>query len=160
MSSQRVVMARKYKWETRQHSQCDNGQHPWERPWVWPWLVATWLRSGSSRDYDAQAQAPREEAGLAQENSAHRFTPETTTCQIQQPWTFHREGGKLCVVIAGNWSNAEDASRPRQQTGEVPWEPATQRLGTEGRCPKPETKISLTGMMEEFTPSWGRRIHQ
>lgn len=23
-----------------------------------------------------------------------------------------------------------------------------------GRCPKPETKTSLTGMLEEFTPSW------
>lgn len=144
-------MARKHKRETHQHSQCDDGQHPWEQPWVRPWLVATQLRSSSS---------PREEPGSAQGNAAPRTTPETTTRQIQQQWTFHSEGGKLYTVIAGNWNNVEDARGPRQQTGEAPQEPSTHRLGIEGRCSKPETKTSLVGMLEEFTPSWEGRIHQ
>ena len=49
----------------------------------------------------------------------------------------------------------EDARGLRQQTGEAPREPSTQRLVIEVRCSKPETKTSLVGMLEEFTPSWG-----
>lgn len=65
-------------------------------------------------------------------------------------------------MYSNSWKlkQAEYARGPRQQAGEAPREPTKQRLGTEGRCPKPETKTSLTGMLEEFTPSWGGRIHQ
>ena len=65
-------------------------------------------------------------------------------------------------MYSNSWKlkQAEYARGPRQQAGEAPREPTKQRLGTEGRCPKPETKTSLTGMLEEFTPPWGGRIHQ